>query len=72
MDQVSGFFDWLFGTRPGVAALFIGGILLFLVIAIVLERKTHEVYFNHEKGEDEEDGIFDSLEDDDEEDPDKG
>lgn len=43
------FVNWLFNTRQGVIALVLGGILLFLIIAIVLERKTRAIYKNHEK-----------------------
>lgn len=43
------FINWLFNTRQGVIALVLGGILLFLIIAVVLERKTRAIYKNHEK-----------------------
>ncbi len=46
------FFGWLFGTRQGVFALIVGGIVLFLIIAFVLERRTRKTYYNHEKGPD--------------------
>jgi hypothetical protein len=65
------FLDWLFNTRGGVAALFGVGILICLVIAFVLERKTKKMYFNHEKQEGEEDSIFESLFGGDDEDADK-
>ncbi len=29
MEAVSSFFSWLFGTRAGVLALVVGGIVLF-------------------------------------------
>lgn len=50
------FFDWLFGTRMGVLALFIGGIVVAFVVAVVLERGLSKRYYNHEKTEDDEDG----------------
>ena len=49
---MSSFFGWLFGTRQGVLALIVGGIVLFLIIAFVLERRTRKTYYNHEKGPD--------------------
>lgn len=51
MEQVSQFFGWLFGTRPGVMTLVGGGIVLFFIISLVLERRTHRLYKNHEKSE---------------------
>ena len=51
MEAVSSFFSWLFGTRAGVLALVVGGIVLFLVIAIILERRTRMKYKEHAKGE---------------------
>ncbi len=57
------FFSWLFGTRPGVMALILGGIVLFLVISIVLERRTRALYKNHKKSE----GDWDLFDDDDSE-----
>lgn len=64
------FFSWLFDTRAGVACLFIGGIILCLIIAFVLERRTRKQYFNHEKTDDEEGGIFSGIFGDDDEDSD--
>ena len=52
MDNASNFINWLFNTRPGVLALVLGGIVLFMIIAFVLERKTRKIYKNHEKTED--------------------
>ena len=37
-------FTFLFNTREGVAALFIGGIALFGIIAFILEKRTHKLY----------------------------
>ena len=62
MSAASGFMDWLFGTRPGVACPVVGGIILFLIIAVVLERKTRREFYNHEKSEDD----WDLFDDDDE------
>ena len=63
MDAINSFFSWLFGTRPGVIALMVGGILLFALIAWRLEKGTRARFYNHQKtendwdffGEDEED-----------------
>lgn len=60
------FATWLFDTRAGVAALVVGGVVVCLIIAIVLERRTKRMYFDHPKGEDGEDGIFSGLFGDDE------
>lgn len=61
-EQIGQFFNWLFGTRLGVMWLVIGGILFFVVIAIVLEIKTRKRYKNHAKQE----GDFDLFDSDDE------
>ncbi len=63
MQAISDLFAWLFGDKTGVIVLVIGGILLCLVIAMVMERKTKQTYFNHEKSKDDW-----SLFDDDDED----
>lgn len=63
MQAISDFISWLFGDRTGVMVLVLGGIVLCLVIAVVMERKTKTMYFNHEKSEDDW-----SLFDDDDED----
>lgn len=52
MDAV---FSFLFGTRTGFAILFAGGILLFAIIAFVMEKRTHKMYVDRgPKSEDEE------------------
>ena len=52
MDSINTFFAWLFGTRWGVLALMVGGVLLFLVLAWLLEKRTRKQFYNHEKSED--------------------
>ena len=52
MDSINYFFDWLFNTRPGVLALMVGGVLLCLVLAWLLEKRTRMQFYNHEKSED--------------------
>lgn len=52
MAAIGDFFNWLFNTRQGVIALIVGGIVLFLIIAFILERRTRALYKNHAKSED--------------------
>lgn len=53
-------FSFLFGTRTGFAILFAGGILLFAILAFVMEKRTHKMYVDRgPKSEDEEDGFWD-------------
>jgi hypothetical protein len=61
MQPVIDFFTWLFNDRAGVIALILGGIVLFLIIAFVLERRTRKQFYNHEKSEDDWD-LFDDDE----------
>ena len=60
------FLNWLFATRTGVMALILGGIVLFLIIAFVLERRDRKIFYNHELEEGEEKSVFESLFDEDE------
>ena len=54
------FFPFLFGTRTGFAILFAGGILLFAILAFVMEKRTHKMYVDRgPKSEDEEDSFWD-------------
>lgn len=62
MDAINPFIGWLFGDKTGVLFLVLGGILLFLVISFVLERKTKKMYFNHKKTEDDWDLFGDDQE----------
>ncbi len=62
MAAIGNFFNWLFNTRQGVIALIVGGIVLFLIIAFILERRTRALYKNHEKSDDDWD-LFGSDED---------
>ena len=52
MQAIGDFFTWLFNDRMGVICLILGGIVLCLIIALLMERKTKRRYFNHEKSED--------------------
>ena len=51
MQEISDFFTWLFSDKVGVLCLIAGGIVICLIIAILMERKTKKRYFNHEKSE---------------------
>ena len=51
MQAITDFFTWLFNDRTGVVCLVGGGIVLCLLIALLMERKTKRVYFNHDKSE---------------------
>ena len=50
MDAINSFIGWLFGDKTGVLFLVLGGILLFLVISFVLERKTKKKQKSPVKG----------------------
>ncbi len=63
MQAISDLFAWLFGDKTGVIVLVIGGILLCLLIAFLMERKTKQTYFNHEKTENDW-SLFDDDDDD--------
>lgn len=52
MQAVIDFFTWLFNDKVGVLCLIAGGIVLCLIIALLMERKTKQRYFNHEKTDD--------------------
>lgn len=52
MDAV---FSFLFGTREGVAVLFVAGIIIFAIAAFVLERRTHQIYVDRGPGEGDDD-----------------
>ena len=49
MQAIADFFTWLFSDKVGVLCLIAGGIVICLIIAILMERKTKKRYFNHEK-----------------------
>ena len=51
MQSISDFFAWLFGDKTGVIFLVIGGILICLLIAFILEHKTKQTYYEHEKSD---------------------
>lgn len=52
MQAITDFITWLFNDKMGVICLILGGIVICLLIALLMERKTKQRYFNHEKSED--------------------
>lgn len=55
MDAI---FSFLFGTREGVATLFVAGLVIFAIVAFVLEKRTHKIYVDRGSRPDDEDGLF--------------
>lgn len=57
MDAV---FSFLFGTREGFAVLFVSGLVIFAILAFVLEKRTHKLYVDRgPKKPGEEDSFWD-------------
>ncbi|MDM8300706.1 DUF6724 family protein [Collinsella tanakaei] len=52
------FFSFLFGTREGVAVLFIAGVAIFAIVAFVLEKRTHKIYVDRGPSEDGDDDFW--------------
>lgn len=63
MQAIADFFTWLFNDKVGVICLIVGGAVLCLIVALLMERKTKKRYFNHEKTE----GDWDLFGDDEDE-----
>lgn len=55
MDEL---FNFLFGTRTGVAVLFFAGVLIFAIVAFMLEKRTHKLYVDRGPKPDDEDSQF--------------
>ena len=51
--------NWLFSDRVGVFVLLGGGVVLFLLIAWLLEGRMRKDFYNHDKGPDDWD-LFDA------------
>ena len=51
MQAIGDVFTWLFNDQTGVICLILGGIVICLIIALLMERTTKKRYFNHEKSE---------------------
>ncbi len=64
------FFYWLFNEPAGVAVLVFGGMVLFVIIALIAEHRTHKMFYNHEPEEDEDDWESDDDDWDDEDEDD--
>lgn len=52
MGSINDIVNWLFSDRVGVFVLMGGGVLLFLLIAWLLEGRMRKQFYNHEKTED--------------------
>ncbi|MBR3224944.1 MAG: hypothetical protein IKF78_06455 [Atopobiaceae bacterium] len=61
MESIGNFFNWLFSDRVGVLVLLGFGVVLFLLIAFLLEKRMRKQFYNHQKSEDDWD-LFDSDE----------
>ena len=64
METIQSFFHRLFTDRMGVLALMLGGVLLFLLIAFLLEKRMRRDFYNHKRTENDWD-LFDSDDDSD-------
>ena len=49
MDSVNTVITWLFNDRMGVLVLLGSGVILFLLIAWLLEKRMRKQFYNHEK-----------------------
>ena len=61
MDSVNSIINWLFTDRMGVFVLLGCGVVLFLLIAWLLEKGMRKQFYNHKKSPDDWD-LFDSDE----------
>ncbi|WP_028263632.1 DUF6724 family protein [Atopobium fossor] len=52
MASIGEILNWLFHTRPGVACLLAGGVVIFAIVAFVSEKRGQKRYYNHEPTED--------------------
>ena len=52
------FFSFLFGTREGVAVLFVVGIVIFAIVAFILEKRTHKLYVDRGPSDSDVDGFW--------------
>lgn len=51
-------FDFLFNTRMGVAVLFGAGVVIFALVAFLLEKRTSKLYVDRGPKSDDEDSWF--------------
>ena len=61
VETIGNFFRWLFSDRVGVLVLLGSGVVLFLLIAFLLEKRMRKQFYNHQKSEGDWD-LFDSDE----------
>lgn len=61
MELAATYYHWLFETPTGVMCLVFGGMLIFAIIALIAEKRTHMLFVDHP----EEDDFWDEDEDDD-------
>ena len=61
VETIGNFFRWLFSDRMGVLVLLGSGVVLFLLIAFLLEKRMRKQFYNHQKSEGDWD-LFDSDE----------
>lgn len=59
MDSFNNIITWLFNDRVGVLVLLGSGVVLFLLIAWLLEKRMRKQFYNHAKSPDDWD-LFDS------------
>lgn len=52
LQQFQQLYSFLFESFGGIAVLVGGGLILSLILAFVMEKKTRRVYKNHEKNPD--------------------
>lgn len=62
MDSINNIINWLFNDRVGVFVLLGSGVLLFLLIAWLLEKRMRKQFYNHKKTANDWD-LFDTDED---------
>jgi hypothetical protein len=62
VDSINNIINWLFNDRTGVFVLLGSGVLLFLLIAWLLEKRMRKQFYNHKKTADDWD-LFDTNED---------
>lgn len=62
VESINNIINWLFNTRTGVFVLLGGGVLVFLLVAFLLEKRMRKQFYNHKKS----DSDWDFLDDADE------
>lgn len=62
MELIADYYHFLFETPTGVLCLVFGGMLIFIIIAFIAEKRTHMLFADHP--EDEDDFWGDDVEED--------